>query len=179
MLQKLGKLEAEIFGAQAIGEKAFVAVHPKGDGVFALIDNNEPIGFIDIIYLSDEQMSQYLKTHNYKTLENIGLKKGKNNLYFFSLALKKEFHGGGCVKLLAKEFAIYLDKAMKTPGVEVSNVFTEAVTPAGAHSVTQSMGMIPINKNEIDKQGLGFYYSPDCLRSYVKKTIQAAEKSFF
>lgn len=50
-------------------------------------------------------------------------------------------------------------------GINITYLFAEAVSDSGV-KVLKKMGMIPIDKNKLDNNCHGFYYSPDNLENY-------------
>ena len=171
LLDKLAALEEKIFGEKAVGSKIFKNIHSKRHGgLFALVDDqNDPVGFMDAIFLSDEQTKQYLKDHDYRKLNNTGVQKEKDNiLYIFDIAVVQELRGTEAVKMLiilGASFAQWL-KGLKDEGIKFKYIFCDAVSPEGAKAAAKSMGMKPVKKTF---SGLGFYYSPDNLENYIKK----------
>jgi GNAT superfamily N-acetyltransferase len=172
IINKLSILEEEIFGDKATGAEAFLAQHTDGEGVFAALnDDGEPVGFFDFLFLSDNQMQQYLIDGNYRALKNIKLQNGNNNLYISTLAVKPEYRNKGLVQSMSRDVAAWLHKLKQSPNITIKTIFAEAVSVQGANYLSRSMGMIPIDQNKTQDR-LGFYYSPDLLEEFTKKNIQ-------
>jgi hypothetical protein len=49
-------------------------------------------------------------------------------------------------------------------GVRISSFTGEAVLPGGVKLLRNVFGMEPMG--EVNSEGLGFYYSPDCLKQF-------------
>lgn len=174
LFDKLIKIENEVFGEKCIDPAYFRSLHAAhNDDLFAVIDNNtnEPIGYFEALFLTEEQKETYLKDYDYRKLVNIGAQIGNNIMYIFSLALKKEYRGTNAIKMLAQSFATWLYH-IRRQGKILDFVFGEAIYHDGVRSLTKSMGMIPVDVTELDAEGLGFYFSPDCLSSYIYKHMQ-------
>lgn len=88
-------------------------------------------------------------------------------MYLYNLVLKKEYRDTHVIKLLMIEFSKWLYNGWCN-GKKIKSCISEAVTQDGIKTLL-SMGMIP---KDVDDKGLGIYYSPDCLRSYVNKMIK-------
>jgi len=173
LLQRMIKIEHEVFGDQSEDIVTYRHVHDKRDGgLFCLVDDDgTPIGFADAIFLSDEQKKEYLNDGNFRILKNIGPKAGTdNNLYLFGFALKKEYRNTGIVKMFVRSFATWLGE-LGSQGVKMKYTFSEAWSLDGARFL-QAMGMIPIDKSKISADGQGFYYSPDNLAEFTAKVLR-------
>lgn len=85
-------------------------------------------------------------------------------MYFYTIAISKNYRDTNTVKILMKEFAKWLDEERKN-GKIIKSCISEAVSQDGIKSLSK-MGMKP---QDVDYEGLGIYYSPDCLNSYIKK----------
>lgn len=137
------------------------------DGIFVLLQNNEVVGYVNCIFISDEEMITYLQDRDFLKLNNIGFNYGNNNVYIYTLALKKELRGTDAIKILMSNFAEWLTQE-KSNGRVINRCISEAVTIDGVKSLL-AMGMVP---QDIDSNGLGIYYSPDCLNDYINKMSQ-------
>lgn len=147
------------------------------DGIFVLLDNYSVVGYVNCIFLSDEAKDEYLINRDYLALENAGINVGDNNMYFYTLALKQEYRNSNTVKQLMQSFAKWLDE-QKSQSKRIKSCISEAITDDGIR-ILSIMGMIPY---DIDENGLGIYYSPDCLNSYIeqmKKMIIHSEENDF
>lgn len=133
------------------------------DGMFVLLDHNEVVGYTNCIFLEDEGMNRYIKDSNFWILENEGFKLGDNNMYFYMMALKEEYRNTNCIKSLMFEFCNWLDCERKK-GKRIHRCIAEPVSEDGIKSVS-IMGMKPLR---VDESGLGIYYSPDNLDSYIQ-----------
>lgn len=134
------------------------------DGLFVLMHNNIIIGYTNCIFLSEEAKSNYLKTKDYLALTNIGFNIGENNMYFYTLALNEKYRNTDAVKILMKSFTKWLEEEKKV-GKRIKSCISEAITEDGVKTLL-TMGMLP---QDIDNTGLGIYYSPDCLNSYIER----------
>ena len=137
------------------------------DGLFALLDKDTVIGYVNCIFLSDEMKEYYLKTKDYLALKNQGLRVGNNNMYFYTLAIDKEYRDTEAVKILMRQFCSWINQEQKK-GKKIVSCISEAITEDGIKTL-HTMGMIP---KDIDENGLGIYYSPDCLNNYIKTMIE-------
>jgi len=115
--------------------------------------------------LSDEQTAN-LQNLKYWELQSIGPKIGDNNFYFFTAAIDKEYRGTDVVKLLCKELVRWCND-FEGKGVRIASFTGEAVLPGGVKLLSNVFGMKPMGS--VNKDGLGFYYSPDCLKQYRKE----------
>ena len=137
------------------------------DGIFVLLDNNSVVGYVNSIFLSDKAQEEYLKDRDYLSFESIGINDGDNNMYLYTLALKEEYRNSGAIKILMQSFANWLvDQRRK--GKRIKSCISEAISEDGIRSLS-IMGMMPY---DIDDSGLGIYYSPDCLESYIEEMIK-------
>lgn len=135
------------------------------DGIFVLMDNDTVIGYVNCIFLSDEANEKYLKERDYLSLENIGFNVGDNNMYFYTIALKEEYRNSNMVKILMQCFVNWIEE-QKNKGKRIKSCISEAITGDGVKSLSV-MGMIPY---DVDDNGLGIFYSPDCLEKYIERT---------
>lgn len=142
------------------------------EGLFVLMDENDVVGYVNCIFLTDEIKATYLKTKNYLMLENKGFKIGDNNMYFYTLAIQERYRHTGAVKILMKQFCNWLNKE-KQKGKNISSCISEAVTLDGIRTLLK-MGMTP---KDVNKDGLGIYYSSDCLNEYIEKMIGKDRKN--
>ena len=134
------------------------------DGLFVLLHNDNIVGYTNCIFLSEKAKSSYLETKDYLSLTNVGFNVGENNMYFYTLALDERYRDTNAVKTLMRAFTMWLDKE-KQNGKRIKSCISEAVTGDGVKTLL-AMGMIP---QDIDNDGLGIYYSPDCLDNYIEK----------
>ena len=142
------------------------------DGFFIMLDENgDIVGYTHSIFMSDKNMEYYLRTKDYLGLQNIGFNVGDNNLYFYSIVIDKKYRDSDVVKMLMQLFTKWLDEEKKN-GKSIKNCISEAITEDGIKTLKR-MGMIP---QDIDEQGLGIYYSPDCLENYIKEMNQERKK---
>ena len=140
------------------------------DGLFALVDNSMVVGYVNCIFLSDTVKEIYLKTKNYLLLENNGLQIGDNNMYFYTLALQEKYRNTGAVKTLMKQFSYWINQE-KRKGKNITSCISEAVTKDGIKTLL-TMGMKP---QDINEDGLGIYYSPDCLNNYIENMLEVSK----
>lgn len=137
------------------------------DGLFALLHNGRVIGYTNCIFLSEEVKQHYLKTGDYLSLTNSNFIIGNNNMYFYTLALAENYRDTNAVKILMGAFARWIDKERKN-GKKIVSCISEAITEDGIKTLS-SMGMLP---QDTDNIGLGLYYSPDCLNSYIEEMVK-------
>lgn len=78
------------------------------DGMFVLLNDNQVVGYVNCIFLSDKNKDEYLQTKDYLSLENILFKTGYNNMYFYTLALDEKYRDTNAVKYLMSHFAKWL-----------------------------------------------------------------------
>ena len=140
------------------------------DGFFVLLHNGNVVGYVNCIFLSEEVKNNYLETKDYLTLTNNGFNIGDNNMYFYTLALAREYRNSNLVKILMKNFTTWLDEE-KRKGKKIKSCISEAVTTDGIKTLLR-MGMIP---QDTDINGLGIYSSPDCLENYIKEMNNIGE----
>ncbi len=136
------------------------------EAMFVLLNGDVVVGYVNAIFLSDENYNDYLKSLDYLKLENIGLHDGDNNMYFFSVALDETIRHTPCIKFLMYEFSKWLERE-RMLGRVVKRTITEVITDDGLRQ-TKIMGMNPINGGNRD---FGLYYSPDNLVSYTNKML--------
>lgn len=87
-------------------------------------------------------------------------------MYFYTLAIQEEYRDTGAVKILMQQFADWLNRE-KQKGKNIISCISEAVTLDGIKTLL-TMGMVP---KDIDENGLGIYYSPDCLKNYIENMV--------
>lgn len=109
----------------------------------------------------------------YLSLENVGFHIGSNNMYFYTVALKEGYRDTGAIKYLMQNFARWIH-GEKLKGKRITTCISEAVTEDGIKTLS-AMGMLP---QDVDNNGLGIYYSPDCLDSYIEKMTREG-KAFY
>lgn len=138
------------------------------EGLFFCIDQDacKLAGYLTVIFLDESQKDRYLNGAHFSTLQNIGMHKGKNILYIYTIAVDEEYRGSACMKLMGKAFAEWLDGKIKD-GYEVSEVYAEAVSKEGARSLRRGFGMTPMA--DVDEDGRGHYFADDHLEGYIKK----------
>jgi hypothetical protein len=144
-------------------------VHPEG--VIAVVDGDKVVGFFNILFLSDTQTANLQKL-KYWELQSIGPRVGENNFYFFTAAIDTEYRGTEVVKLLCRELSRWCDDFEKK-GICITTFTGEAVLPGGAKLMSKVFHMKPMS--DVSECGLGFYYSPDCLRQFrteIRATTQ-------
>ena len=138
------------------------------DGIFVLFDrNNNVIGYVNCIFITDKNVEEFLETREYLNLENIGINKGENNLYLYNLLIKEEYRDGQAIKLIMKEFCKWLNEEIKN-GKKIKYCFSEAVTYDGIKTL-KVMKMLPQDVNE---DGIGIYYSKDNLEEYISNMLR-------
>ena len=137
------------------------------EGIFVLLNGDTVVGYVNVIFLSDENYNEYLKNKDYMCLENIGLHNGENNMYFFTVALDETIRHTPCVKFLMYEFSKWLERE-RMLGRVVTRTITEIITDDGLRT-TKIMGMLPINGGNRD---FGIYYSPDNLVGYTNQMLE-------
>lgn len=140
------------------------------EGLFFCVDEdvNRLAGYFTVIFLDEKQRDEYLNGSHFSTLLNKGMKKGKNILYLYTLAVEEDYRGTACMKLMGKAFARWLDTKIQE-GYEVSEVYAEAVSEDGARSLKNGFGMTPMRG--ADEKGIGHYVSDDQLNSYIIKML--------
>lgn len=137
------------------------------EGLFVLLDGDNVVGYANCIFLTDKIKEEYLKTKDYLLLENKGFQVGDNNMYFYTLALQEKYRDIGAVNILMQQFSAWLN-IERQKGKTISSCISEAITTDGIKTL-RAMGMLP---QDVDENGLGIYYSPDCLNSYISKMIE-------
>lgn len=137
------------------------------DGLFVLLDDNNVVGYVNCIFLTDEIKEDYLRTKDYLILRNKGFQIGDNNMYFYTLAIQEKYRNTGAVKILMQQFCNWLHKE-KQKGKNICSCISEAITLDGVRTLL-AMKMIP---EDVDANGLGIYYSPDCLNDYIENMIE-------
>lgn len=136
------------------------------DGLFVLLEDNNVVGYVNCIFLADRIKETYLETKDYLILENKGFQIGDNNMYFYTLAIHEKYRDTGAIKILMQQFSEWLNEE-KQKGKHISDCISEAVTMDGIKTLL-TMGMLP---KDVDENGLGIYYSPDCLDDYIENMI--------
>lgn len=137
------------------------------EGLFVLVDGDIVVGYANCIFLTDEIQEEYLRTKDYLLLENNGFQVGNNNMYFYTLALQEEYRDIGAIDILMQQFSAWVN-IERQKGKRITSCISEAITNDGIKTL-QAMGMLP---QDVDENGLGIYYSPDCLNSYISKMIE-------
>ena len=135
------------------------------EGVIAVADGDFIVGFFNVLFLSDAQMANLQKL-KYWELKSIGPRIGDNNFYFSTAAIDKEYRGTEVVRLLCKELVRWCND-FEEKGVRIVSFTGEAVLPGGVKLLSNVFGMKPMGN--VNEDGLGFYYSPDCLKQYRKE----------
>lgn len=136
------------------------------EGLFCLIDKDKCVGYINCIFITEEQKQEYIGSGDFRKLNNIGPRIGNNILYIYTIALDENYRGTNALVMLLKRFSNWLLENKKM-GINITYLFAEAVSDSGV-KVLKKMGMIPIDKNKLDNNCHGFYYSPDNLENYFK-----------
>lgn len=139
------------------------------EALFVLLNNDVVVGYVNAIFLGDENYNEYLINKDYLSLENIGLHDGDNNMYFFTVALDETIRHTSCIKFLMYEFVKWLETE-RMLGRRIKRTITEVITDDGLKQ-TKIMGMLPLNGGERD---FGIYYSPDNLVSYTNKMLESS-----
>jgi len=146
----------------AMGEALKDCYKVHKEGVIVVVDGDSVVGFFNVLFLSDAQKSN-LQGLKYWELRSIGPRIGDNNFYFFTAAIDKEYRGSEVVKLLCRELVRWCND-FEERGVRIASFTGEAVLPGGVRLLSNVFGMKPMG--EVNEEGLGFYYSPDCLKQY-------------
>lgn len=138
------------------------------EGLFFSIDEetNQLAGYFTVIFIDEEQKNHYLNGGHFSELQNIGMKKGENIIYLYTIAVDEKYRGQSCMKDMGKAFAHFLDEKEKE-GYFVKEVYAEAVSQAGVKSLTKGFEMSPLQ--DVNEQGIGHYESKDQLVKYRKK----------
>lgn len=138
---------------------------PHKDGLFVAIDKDEDCvaGYFNCIFCSESAMHDYIYGGKFQDLNNIGMKKGDNILYLYTANIRPEYRGSGCMKMLGKHFASWLDE-LEEEGVHIKKAFVEAVSKDGARTITKGFGMDALA--DVDEDGIGHYISEDGLKEY-------------
>lgn len=139
------------------------------EALFVLLNNDVVVGYVNAIFLSDENYNDYLINKDYLSLENIGLHDGDNNMYFFTVALDETIRHTSCVKFLMYEFVKWLETE-RMLGRRITRTISEVITDDGLNQ-TKIMGMLPLNGGERD---FGIFYSPDNLIEYTNKMLETS-----
>lgn len=146
---------------------------PEKEGLFLAVDEDrdgDVVGYFNCIFTTREDMYNYLHGGEFQDLENINLHKGTDNIcYLYTANIKPEYRGTGCMKLLGKAFASWLDE-QEEKGYEVERAYVEAVSRDGARTITKGFGMEPLE--DVDHDGIGHYVSHDGLREYRLKMAE-------
>ncbi len=136
--------------------------HPEG--MFVLLNDEEIIGYVNVLFLSDDTYYNYLKTRDYLTLRNEGIHEGDNNMYFYTLAIKQEYRDQGYARILLESLFNWLNKEI-LKGRKLKNVICEVISKDGIKPA-HLMGFVPL-----DNEPLGMYYAEDNLKSYMEKLL--------
>ncbi len=136
------------------------------EGLFCLIDKDKCVGYINCIFITEEQKQEYIGSGDFRKLNNIGPRIGNNILYIYTIALDENYRGTKALVMLLKRFSNWLLENKKR-GINITYLFAEAVSDSGI-KILKKMGMIPIDKHKLDDNCHGFYYSPDNLENYFK-----------
>lgn len=137
--------------------------HPEG--MFVLLDNEKVIGYVNVLFMSDERFGEYLVTRDYLKLKNEGLMLGENNMYFYTLALDPEYRDMGYVNVLLKSLFGWL-KSEAINGKTLKNAICEVIFEDGIKPALK-MGLIPMEGESV----LGMYYSKDCFKEYMDNLL--------
>lgn len=108
------------------------------------------------------QNLKVIKNKDYLLLENNGFQFGNNNMYFYTLALQEEYRDIDAVDVLMQQFSSWINTERKK-GKRITSCISEAITVDGIKTL-KAMGMKP---KDVDENGLGIYYSPDFLNTYI------------
>jgi hypothetical protein len=165
MWEKILACETRVLGSAgfAMGTALSDCYKEHPEGVIVVVDDDRVVGFFNILFLSDEQTANLQKL-KYWDLLSIGPKLGDNNFYFFTAAIDTDYRGTEVVKLLCAELTRWCND-FEARGVNITSFTGEAVLPGGAKFMSKVLGMIPMG--DVDADGLGFYYSPDLLKSFL------------
>ena len=136
------------------------------DGMFVLLDNNIVIGYVNLIFITDENRDEFLRTRQYLNLEHIGLKQGENNLYLYNLLIEENYRDGQAIKMIMKEICLWLDSEIKE-GKSFKYCFSEAVTEDGI----KTLNAMNMKAQDVDENGMGIYYSEDNLNKYISNML--------
>jgi len=167
MWDKLLECETRVLGEAgfAMGQALKDCYKEHKEGVIAVVDGDSVVGFFNVLFLSDAQRVN-LQSLKYWELRSIGPRIGDNNYYFFTAAIDKEYRGAEVVKLLCRELAKWCND-FEEKGARIASFTGEAVLPGGVRLLRNLFGMKPMGEVSVD--GLGFYYSPDCLKQFRKE----------
>lgn len=182
IFDKMLDLDEKLFteeDATALGKDYIKSLYKNDkDGVFIIINErlNEIVGYMFNITISDEQLQQYLKDHDYSKLRNQGMREGKNNLYIYTLGTNPKYRGSIAPKILGKMFAEYIEKC-KSENKQIGYCFAEAVSLDGVRTLSESMGMERIAGQQYGSDGTGFYHysSKESFETYINKMIQVID----
>lgn len=131
------------------------------EGIFVLLDNEEVVGYLNVLFLSDDTYNNYLHTRDYLSLRNEGIHEGDNNMYFYTLAIKEEYRHRGYASLLIDTFFVWLDHEI-SKGHKLKNIICEVISEDGIN-IALKLGFSPL-----DKEPLGMYYAKDNLKNFNK-----------
>lgn len=137
------------------------------EAMFVLLNGENVVGYVNALFMNDEDFQKYLKDPNYLNLKNIGLHDGDNNMYFYTVAIDETLRHTSAVKFLMYEFCHWLAE-MRLKGRRVSQFVTEVISDDGLRT-SKIMGLVPLNGGERD---FGLYYSPDNILHYIKKMLE-------
>ena len=157
------KLDKNIFsGEYSLSSKYIRNLYKKSkEGLFCLIDKEKCVGYINCIFITNEQKQKYIGSGDFRKLNNIGPKVGNNILYIYTIALEKRYRGTNALVMLLNSFYNWLLEN-KNLGINIKYLFAEAVSDSGV-KVLKKMGMVPVNKHKLDNSCHGFYYLPENL----------------
>ncbi len=145
---------------------------PEKEGLFLAVDKdnqNEVVGYFNCIFTSSKNMREYLTGGKFQDLKNIHMQKGNDNIcYLYTANIKEEYRHSGCMKMLGKAFASWLDEK-EEDGYVVKRAYVEAVSKDGARTITKGFGMEPLE--DVDENGIGHYVSYDGLKEYREKML--------
>lgn len=137
------------------------------EAMFVLLNGDNVVGYVNAIFLTDEDFKEYLKNPNYLNLHNIGLHDGDNNMYFYTVAIDQTLRHTSAVKFLMYEFCRFL-ASERLKGRKISQTITEIVSDDGLRT-SRIMGFVPLDGGNPD---FGLYYSPDNLLHYIKRMLE-------
>lgn len=137
------------------------------EGMFVLLVNNNVIGYVNLIFITDENKEEFLKTRNYLNLEQTSFDIGDNNVYLYNLLVKEEYRDGIAIKYIMKEICMWLDECIKQ-GKNIKYFFSEAVSEDGI----KTLKAMDLKAQDVDELELGIYYSDDNLISYISKMLK-------
>lgn len=169
LLDKVVEFDQSIFSVEE--DYSFPDGYLKGvyaehkEGMFVLLDCDTVVGYVNVLFMSDETFYDYLKTRDYLSLKNEGIKRGENNMYFYTLALSFPYRDKGYVEVLLRELFTWLNEQI-LQGKRLKNVICEVLFEDGIKPALK-MGFTRLEGEE----RLGMYYSEDCLQAYMKTLL--------